>query len=53
MLKAIATPEMKTRLAQMGGEPIPARGADFWKFFNEDVERYAGLVREGKVKPIQ
>jgi len=53
MLKAIATPEMKPRLAQMGGEPIPARAADFWKFFNEDVERYAGLVREGKVKPIQ
>ena len=52
-LKAIATPEMKTRLAQMGGEPIPARAADFGKFFNQDVERYARLVREGKVKPIQ
>ena len=52
-LKAIATPEMKTRLAQMGGEPIAARAADFGKFFNQDVERYARLVREGKVKPIQ
>jgi tripartite-type tricarboxylate transporter receptor subunit TctC len=52
-LKAIATPEMKTRLSQMGGEPIPARAADFGKFFNQDVERYARLVREGKVKPIQ
>src|SRR5689334_9731428 len=53
MLKAISTPDMKSRLAQMGGEPIPARAADFWKFFNDDVERYARLVREGKVKPIQ
>jgi tripartite-type tricarboxylate transporter receptor subunit TctC len=52
-LKAIATPEMKSRLAQMGGEPIPARAADFGRFFNQDVERYARLVREGKVKPIQ
>ena len=52
-LKAIATPDMKSRLAQMGGEPIPARAADFRKFFNGDVERYAQLVREGKVKPIQ
>jgi tripartite-type tricarboxylate transporter receptor subunit TctC len=53
MLKSIQTPDMKTRLANMGGEPIPARAAEFWKFFNDDVERYARLVREGKVKPIQ
>ena len=53
LLKSIEAPEMKTRLAQMGGEPIPARAAEFWKFFNDDVERYARLVRVGKVKPIQ
>ena len=53
MLKSIQTPEMKNRLALLGGEPIPARAAEFWKFFNDDVERYARLVREGKVKPIQ
>jgi tripartite-type tricarboxylate transporter receptor subunit TctC len=53
MLKAIQSPEMKQRLANMGGEPIPARAGEFWKFFNDDVERYARLVREGKVKPIQ
>lgn len=53
MLKSIQTPEMKSRLAQLGGEPIPARAAEFWRFFSDDVERYARLVREGKVKPIQ
>jgi tripartite-type tricarboxylate transporter receptor subunit TctC len=53
MLKSIQTLEMKNRLALLGGEPIPARAAEFWKFFNDDVERYARLVREGKVKPIQ
>jgi tripartite-type tricarboxylate transporter receptor subunit TctC len=53
MLKSIQTPDMKSRLASLGGEPVPARAAEFWKFFNEDVERYARLVREGKVKPIQ
>ena len=53
MLRSIQTPDMKTRLANMGGEPIPARAAEFWKFFNEDVARYERLVREGKVKPIQ
>jgi hypothetical protein len=44
---------MRQRLATMGGEPIPASAAEFGKFFNEDIERYARLVREGKVKPIQ
>src|SRR2546423_4564867 len=53
MLAAIQTTDMKARLAQLGGEPIPARAAQFWKFVNDDVERYARLVREGKVKPIQ
>ena len=53
MLKSIHAPDMKSRLASMGGEPIPARAAEFWKFFNEDVARYERLVREGKVKPIQ
>jgi tripartite-type tricarboxylate transporter receptor subunit TctC len=53
LLKSIEAPDMKARLANMGGEPIPARAAEFWKFFNDDVERYARLVREGKVKPIQ
>ena len=53
MLRSIENPEMKNRLSQLGGEPVPARAAEFWKFFNDDVERYARLVREGKVKPIQ
>lgn len=53
MLRSIELPDMKNRLSQLGGEPIPARAAEFWKFFNDDVERYARLVREGKVKPIQ
>jgi tripartite-type tricarboxylate transporter receptor subunit TctC len=53
LLKTIQTPDMKNRLAQLGGEPIPAKAAEFWKFFNDDVARYERLVREGKVKPIQ
>ena len=52
-VKTAQAPEMRQRLATMGGEPIPTAAADFWKFFNDDVERYARLVREGKVKPIQ
>ena len=50
MLKSIQTPDMKSRLAGMGGEPIPARAAGI---LGERRRRYARLVREGKVKPIQ
>jgi tripartite-type tricarboxylate transporter receptor subunit TctC len=53
LLKTIQTPDMKNRLTQLGGEHIPARAAEFWKFFSDDVARYEKLVREGKVKPIQ
>lgn len=52
-LKALETPEMKDRLAQMGAIPIPARAGEFAKFFDDDVERFAKLVREGKIKPLQ
>lgn len=44
---------MKERLAQMAAEPIPATAADFGRFFNDDVERFARLVREGKLNPLQ
>lgn len=52
-VKSAQAPEMRQRLATMGGEPIPASASEFGRFFNEDIERYARLVREGKVKPIQ
>jgi tripartite-type tricarboxylate transporter receptor subunit TctC len=53
MLKALDAPAVKERLAQLGGEPVPARAADFWAYFNKDVERFARLVQEGKIKPMQ
>jgi tripartite-type tricarboxylate transporter receptor subunit TctC len=53
MLKAIDSPGVKERLAQLGGEPVPTRAAEFWAFFNKDVDRFARLVQEGKIKPVQ
>jgi len=38
---------------QMGAESRPVSAAEFQKYFNDDVERYARLVREGKIKPLQ
>ena len=53
LLRTVQAPAMKERLAALGGESVPTAAAAFWRFFLDDVERYARLVREGKVKPIQ
>ena len=51
--KAIKTPTVAERLLQMAAEPVPVPAAEFQKYFNDDVERFARLVREGKIQPLQ
>jgi tripartite-type tricarboxylate transporter receptor subunit TctC len=52
-IRSLEAPEVKERLAQIGSEPIPHPAAEFWKYYLADVERWAALVREGKVAPLQ
>jgi tripartite-type tricarboxylate transporter receptor subunit TctC len=51
--KALQVPAIKERLTLMGAESLPVAAAEFQKYFNDDVERFARLVREGKLKPLQ
>jgi tripartite-type tricarboxylate transporter receptor subunit TctC len=51
--KAVQTSQVKERLAQMAAEPVPSSASGFQKYYDEDVERFARLVREGKLKPLQ
>lgn len=51
--RAIQQPAVKERLALTAAEPVPVSSAGFQKYFNNDVERFARLVREGKIKPLQ
>ena len=51
--KALQAPQVKERLAQMAAEPVPVSASGFQEYFNKDVERFARLVREGKLKPLQ
>jgi hypothetical protein len=44
---------VKERLAQMAAESLPVPAAQFQKYFNDDIERFARRVREGKIKPLQ
>ncbi len=51
--KAIQAAPVKERLALIAAEPVPVSAAGFQKYFNDDVERFARLVREEKIQPLQ
>lgn len=51
--KAIRTPVVRERLTLIAAEPVPVSAAGFQKYFNDDVERFARLVREGKIQPLR
>ena len=50
--KAIQASIVKERLNLIAAEPVPVPAAAFQKYFNDDVERFARLVREGKLQPL-
>ncbi len=49
--KALVTPEVRERMAAVGGEAVPASIADFAALIRADCLRYDKLVREAKIKP--
>lgn len=52
--KVVASTEFSARLEQWGGLPLYAQTADqFNKFYLADVNKWAELVRNGLVKPLQ
>jgi tripartite-type tricarboxylate transporter receptor subunit TctC len=51
--KALEAPLVKERLSEMAAEPVPVSSSGFQAYFDKDVERFARLVREGKLKPLQ
>jgi len=53
VIRSMQTERLKTRLSQIAAEPVPHPGAEFGKFLATDIERYARLVREGKLAPLQ
>jgi tripartite-type tricarboxylate transporter receptor subunit TctC len=50
---ALKTAAMKERLEQLVAEPIPVPAREFEKYFEKDVERWASLVRAGKIQRIE
>jgi tripartite-type tricarboxylate transporter receptor subunit TctC len=49
--KALASTEVRERLASVGGEVTPGSSADFALLIKNERARYEKLVREAKIKP--
>jgi tripartite-type tricarboxylate transporter receptor subunit TctC len=49
--KALASPEVRERIAAVGGEVTPGSTADFAAMIKSERARYDKLVREAKIKP--
>jgi tripartite-type tricarboxylate transporter receptor subunit TctC len=48
---ALADPQIKTRLADLGGTPLPGSPADFGKLIAEETEKWAKVVKFANIKP--
>ena len=47
----LADPKLKTRLAELGGVPMPMTPADFGKFIADETEKWAKVIRTANLKP--
>jgi tripartite-type tricarboxylate transporter receptor subunit TctC len=51
MAAALAEPEMKTRLADLGAVPMPSTPAEFGAFLAADTEKWGKVIRSADIKP--
>jgi tripartite-type tricarboxylate transporter receptor subunit TctC len=47
---ALADRKMRTRIADLGGTPLPGSPADFGKFIAEETEKWAKVIRAANIK---
>ncbi len=47
---ALADPKLKTRLADVGVEPIPMTPAEFGKFIVDETEKWAKVIKFANIK---
>jgi len=51
VLAGLADPMVKTRIAELGGEPMPMTPAEFGKFAAGETEKWSKVVRFAGLKP--
>ena len=47
----LADPKLKTRFAELGGEPMPMTPAEFGKLVVVETEKWAKVIRAANIKP--
>lgn len=52
-IAAVQSPAVRNLLSQLGSEEVPHAASQFQAFFNKDVDRWARLVKDGKIAPLQ
>jgi len=50
VVKAIASPETRTRFAQIGFEPVGSSPAEFDRLIRRDLERFGRIIREAGIR---
>jgi tripartite-type tricarboxylate transporter receptor subunit TctC len=50
MVRALQMPDVQERLKSLGGEPRPSTTAEFGKFLEDEIARWAPVAREAGVK---
>jgi tripartite-type tricarboxylate transporter receptor subunit TctC len=48
---AFADPNMKARLADLGGTALPGSSADFGKLIADETEKWGKVIRAANIKP--
>jgi hypothetical protein len=48
---ALADPDIKARIADLGGVPFPSSPADLGRFIVEEAEKWRKVIRAANIKP--
>jgi tripartite-type tricarboxylate transporter receptor subunit TctC len=47
----LADPKLQARLAELAGEPMPMKPAEFGKLVAEETEKWGKVIRAANIKP--
>jgi len=48
---ALADPQIKARLADLGGTPLPGSPSDFGRLIADETEKWGKVIRAANIKP--
>jgi tripartite-type tricarboxylate transporter receptor subunit TctC len=48
---ALADPKIKTRLFELGGEPLELSAADFGRLITAETDKWSKVIRGANIKP--